>query len=110
MQPSNLNLPYVLIVDKAYPLKNYLMRPYPPGGLNAEQIIFDKTLSRASVTIQYAFGILTNKFRIFTKSVKANKKHAILIIKVSCLKRKRWRQRCRFSAVCFPVWSLQYSQ
>ncbi|KAA5588275.1 transposase family protein [Pseudomonas aeruginosa] len=94
MQPSqrlpgsNLNLPYVLIADKAYPLKNYLMRPYPPGGLNAEQIIFDKTLSRASVTIQYAFGILTNKFRIFTKSVQANKKHATLIIKVSCLNRK----------------------
>lgn len=90
---SNLILPYVLIGDEAYPLKNYLMRPYPSGGLNAEKRIFNKRLSRARVTIECAFGILTNKFRIFMKSIEANKKHAILIIKASCLLHNIIRER-----------------
>lgn len=90
---SNLNLPYVLIGDEAYPLKNYLMRPYPSGSLNAEKRIFNKRLSRARVTIECAFGILTNKFRIFTRSIEANKKHATLIIKVSCLLHNIIRER-----------------
>lgn len=74
---SNLNLPYVLIGDEAYPLKNYLMRPYPSGGLNTEKKISTKDYPGQES--------LTNKFRIFTKSIEADKKHAILIIKASCL-------------------------
>ncbi|XP_063365980.1 uncharacterized protein LOC134654469 [Cydia amplana] len=75
---SNVKLPYVLVGDEAYPLKTYLMRPYPSTNLNTEKRIFNKRLSRARVTIENAFGILSNKWR-------TNTKHAKLIIKVACL-------------------------
>lgn len=82
---SNVSLPYVLVGDEAYPLKPYLMRPYPSSNSNREKTIFNKRLSRARVTIECAFGILSNKWRIFMKCIETNTKHAKLIIKVACL-------------------------
>lgn len=82
---SNQTLPHVLVGDEAYPLKTYLMRPYPSGNLNREKKIFNRRLSRARVTIECAFGILSNKWRIFMKSIETNTKHAKLIIKTACV-------------------------
>nr|CAI5861210.1 unnamed protein product [Callosobruchus analis] len=59
------------------------MRPYPSGNLNVEKTIFNKRLSRARVTIECAFAILTNKWRVSMKSIAAFTKHTKLIIKVA---------------------------
>nr|CAI5869190.1 unnamed protein product [Callosobruchus analis] len=61
------------------------MRPYPPGNLNVEKTIFNKILLRARVTIECAFAILSNKWRISMKSIEIYTKHAMLIIKVARL-------------------------
>nr|CAI5831392.1 unnamed protein product [Callosobruchus analis] len=44
------------------------MRLYPSGNLNVEKTIFNKRLSRARVRIEYAFTILSNKWRVSRKS------------------------------------------
>lgn len=90
---SNVILPHVLVGDEAYPLKTYLMRPYPSGNLDSEKENFNKRLSRARVTIKCAFGILTNKWRIFMKAIETNTTHAKLIIKVACLLHNIVRQK-----------------
>lgn len=69
------------------------MRPYPSDGLIADKRIFNKKLSWERVTIECTFGILTNEFRIFTKSIEANKKRVTLIIKISCLLHNIIRER-----------------
>lgn len=82
---SDKELPMVLIGDEAYPLKEYLMRPYPQRGLDNSKEIFNKRLSRARKCVECAFGILCAKWRILHKPIETNVNNARLIIKTTCL-------------------------
>ncbi|CAC5355615.1 unnamed protein product [Mytilus coruscus] len=58
-------VPFVVVGDEAFPLKEYLMKPYPQrGGLDDSQRIFYYRLSRARRIVENAFGILCNRFRV----------------------------------------------
>nr|CAI5825757.1 unnamed protein product [Callosobruchus analis] len=61
------------------------MHPYPSGNLNVEKTILNKRLSRARVTIECAFAILSNKWRVSMKSKETYTKHTKLIIKIASL-------------------------
>ncbi|GBP55261.1 Protein ALP1-like [Eumeta japonica] len=82
---SNITAPYVIVADEAYPLKEYLMRPYPQRTLNQERENFNNRLSRARKTVECAFGILCNKWRVLLKPIETDVKHGRLIIKTACL-------------------------
>lgn len=82
---TEIVLPMVIIGDEAYPLKQYLMRPYPQSVLNPQNEIFNKRLSRARKCVECAFGILCAKWRILNKAIETDCKHARLIIKTTCL-------------------------
>nr|CAI5835792.1 unnamed protein product [Callosobruchus analis] len=66
--------------------QTYLMRPYPSGNLNVEKTIFNKRRSRARVTIECVFSILSNKWRVSMKSTEIYTKLAKLIIKVAIIR------------------------
>lgn len=59
---GNACLPYVLVGDKAFPLKQYLMRPYPSNArrLNEAEKIFNYILLRSRNTVENVFCILAN--------------------------------------------------
>ena len=81
--PSTLNLPvpakcgskmlpYVLLGDDIFPLKPWLMKPYPGKHLDEAQRVYNYRLSRARRTVENAFGILNAKWRILRRAIKAN--------------------------------------
>ncbi len=66
---SHRTLPYVFVGDDAFPLKRYLMKPYPLKHQNNRQKIFSYRLSRAHRVVENAFGIMASKFCIFQKAI-----------------------------------------
>ncbi|XP_065642823.1 uncharacterized protein LOC136074434 [Hydra vulgaris] len=80
---SNVKLPYVLIRDEAFPLKNDLMKPYPKEILSLKERIYNYRLSRARRIIENTFGILAARCRIFRKPIIANKKTVVNVTKAA---------------------------
>ena len=68
--PSSLDgclldpLPYYLVRNKIFPLKEWLLRTYS-GTLTEEQKIFNYHLLRARKIMVNSFGTLTTRWRIF---------------------------------------------
>lgn len=56
---SNIKMPFSFIADEAFPLKSYIMRPYPGRNLSHNQRIFNYRLSRARQVIENTFDILS---------------------------------------------------
>jgi len=61
--------PYYFVADEAFPLKSYLMRPYPRRVLNNKKRIFNYRLSRGRKTIECAFGMMASKFKVLSTPI-----------------------------------------
>ena len=62
-------LPYFIVGDEIFPLKKWLMRPYPGKSITEEQSIYNYRHSRARRVIENAFGILACRWRIFNTPI-----------------------------------------
>lgn len=82
---TQVHTPLVLVGDEAYPLLQYLMRPFPRVNLTREKKIYNYRLSRARRCIECAFGIMSQKFRILLKPIETNVANAEKIIKACCI-------------------------
>lgn len=70
MPHTNVAVPFALVGDEGFPLKQYLMRPYARRNLiDNQQRIFNYRLSRARRIIENAFGILVARWQILQKSL-----------------------------------------
>ena len=66
------NLPYVVVGDDIFPLKPWLMKPYPGKNLSESERVYNYRLSRARRTIENTFGIFAAKWRIYRRPIRAN--------------------------------------
>uniref|UniRef100_A0A8C5LRV2 DDE Tnp4 domain-containing protein n=1 Tax=Leptobrachium leishanense TaxID=445787 RepID=A0A8C5LRV2_9ANUR len=82
---TGIMTPCVLLGDEAYPLKTYLMRPYPASRLGPSETIFNVRLSKARQVVECAFEIMTSKWRILHKAMEVNPVFANKIVKCICL-------------------------
>ncbi|XP_064098062.1 uncharacterized protein LOC135209284 [Macrobrachium nipponense] len=62
-------LPFVIVVDDAYPLKRHIMKPFSHRDQNLQQSIFSYWLSRARNTVENAFGRLAYRFHVFKRQI-----------------------------------------
>lgn len=78
---TSKEIPYVILGDSAFPLSNYLMKPYP--GIydkGSPQRIFNYRLSRARRVVENAFGIISSVFRVLRKPMLLQPDKADLIV------------------------------
>ena len=66
---TDVSVPYVFLGDDAFPLKTYFMKPYPFRNQSDQERTFSYRLSRARRTVENAFGILANRFRVFLSPI-----------------------------------------
>ena len=59
-------MPYVFLADDKFPLGKHCLKPYSQSGLTLIKRIFIYRLSRVCRVAENAFGILTNRIRVFT--------------------------------------------
>ena len=63
------SIPFVFVADDAFPLKCYMMKPYPRIGMNDERRIYNYRHSRARRISENLFGIIANRWRIFRSAI-----------------------------------------
>ena len=62
-------LPYFLVGDEIFPLKEWLMRPYPGSGLTLERSIYNYRHCRSRRPIENTFGVWAARWLIFHKAI-----------------------------------------
>lgn len=82
---TNTKAPFVFIGDEAYPLLDFLLKPFGGKQLPIEHECFNSRLSRARKTIECTFGILTAKWRILSKPIETDILVADNVIKCICI-------------------------
>ncbi|XP_064474037.1 uncharacterized protein LOC135388411 [Ornithodoros turicata] len=69
-------LPYMFVGDEAFPLRTYLMRPYPKRRADQHpEKVFNLRLSRARRVVENSFGILCSRWRILRRPFKASERN-----------------------------------
>ena len=85
----NQFMPHCIVGDEAFQLQCDLMKPYPRptggGRLARDQRIFNYRLSRARRIVENAFGILAQRFRIFSRRIALAPKNMDKVVKASCV-------------------------
>lgn len=82
---TNIKAPHVFLGDEAYPLLDFLLKPYGGQSLPIAEECFNSRLSRARKTVECAFGMLNSKWRILTKPIETAVDTADNIIKCVCV-------------------------
>lgn len=79
-------VPHVLIGDEGFGLQTYLMRPFPKTAVlhDARKRKFNKRLCRARRVVENAFGILTQKWRIFLRPIESDVHTTVHVVKAAC--------------------------
>ena len=78
-------LPHVLIGDEAFPLRPYMMRPFPGASLTNERRIANYRMSRARLTSENAFGILAQRWRIYRGVIACAPDMVRLLVQATCV-------------------------
>lgn len=76
-----LKVPYVFVADNAFAINEHILRDFSNHNLSIKQRVFNYRLHRARRYVECAFGILSNKWRIFHRAINVSKPFAKNIVK-----------------------------
>ena len=79
-------IPHVFIGDEAFPLRPYMMRPFPGTGLiSTERRVANYRMCRARLTCENAFGILAQRWRVYRGAIGCNVESTKAIVQATCV-------------------------
>uniref|UniRef100_A0A8C1MDJ0 DDE Tnp4 domain-containing protein n=1 Tax=Cyprinus carpio TaxID=7962 RepID=A0A8C1MDJ0_CYPCA len=78
-------LPYTMVGVAAFPLKTYLMRPFPGNRIPRWRQMFNYRLSRARMIVECAFGILSSRWRVLHTRINVKPDNADCIVTAACI-------------------------
>jgi hypothetical protein len=81
---DTISLPFVVLADDAFALKPYMMKPYANRGLTREQRVFNYRLSRGRRVVENAFGILSQRFRVFSRAIPLKPEKVEVVTMAAC--------------------------
>ena len=100
---SSILAPYVLVGDDAFPLKHYLMKPFPGRLLADDANLFNYRLCRARRCMENAFGILAVRWQIFYGMLQCGPDLAERIVKAAIvLHNFLQREQSDLGNICSP--------
>ena len=83
---TGIVVPHVICGDEAFPLRTFLMRPFPGTQLHTDnRRVFNYRLSRARRVVENAFGILAQRSRCFMKPLYMEPSNAIRVVRAACV-------------------------
>ncbi|XP_068122049.1 uncharacterized protein [Hyperolius riggenbachi] len=77
--------PHVLVEDEAFALHTNLMKPFPKRDLDIRKRVFNYRLTRARRYVECAFGILSNKWRVFHSTLIMTPDNVDNVVKAACV-------------------------
>lgn len=93
----------MIVADDAFPLKDYIQKPYSQVGLTKEKRIYNYRLSRAR---RIAENALANRFRIFMAPIPLVPEKVEIIVTACCSLHNFLRTQPEACAVYTPTGSL----
>ena len=76
-------LPYTIVADEAFPLAYHIMRPYPGKSSDRKERAFNYRQSRARRIVEYTFGILAARWRIYHSKIAIAPEKVKSVVKAS---------------------------
>ncbi|RXN39369.1 nuclease HARBI1 [Labeo rohita] len=105
-------MPYVIVGDAAFPLKTYLMRPFPGHRLPRWRENFNYRLSSARMVVECAFGILTARWRALLSRLQMAPHFVDTVVMASCIlhnfltnpaQNRRWQDEAEHTGDMLPI-------
>ncbi|XP_067130354.1 putative nuclease HARBI1 [Centruroides vittatus] len=83
---SSRSMPYVFVVDDAFPLRVDMMKPFRQADLiSQDRKIYNYRVSRARRIVENAFGILASRFRIFHTAINLQPRKIESVVMATCV-------------------------
>ena len=79
-------VPPLLLGDSAYPLEEFIMKPYVDrGNLSEHEKLFNVALSKSRVVVENAFGRLKGRFQCLSKRLDTSVQNTVIIVSACCV-------------------------
>lgn len=78
-------VPYVLVADDAFAMRQNLQKPYSIRGLSMLQRVFNYRLSRARRIIENVFGLMSARFRVLLNTINLDPEKTKKVTLASCV-------------------------
>ena len=75
------NVPYFFVGDEGFALNTNILRPFGGSNLSIKKRVYSYHLCRTRSCVACAFGILSNKWRIFQRPLNVSPDFAVVIVK-----------------------------